>query len=185
MDRAAIALFPLAALLVCAAPAAGEPADAEKRRDIEEILRVVRWDPGPDRVPELVAGLRTVYPQVPEREWGEVERVAREVPDPRERMVSLYARLYTGDEIRQMLAFYRSPLGQKMLVSGALTTTEGVVGKQEYFIEVGRRIESVLRQGGYQMHEPAAPPASRDGGRLTIDENGRVLRRPKVVQPNG
>jgi hypothetical protein len=68
-------------------------------------------------------------------------------------------------------------------VNGAYTATESVVGKQEYLVEAGRRMEAALRERGYEMREPSAPPASRGAGSLTIDENGRVFRRPRVVQP--
>lgn len=184
MDRPAIALFALASTVVCAVPAAGESMDAAKRRDIQEILRIERWNPGPDKLPQFLRALRDhAYPQVPEPDWAEAERAAAEVADPTERMIALHDRLYTADEIRQMLAFYRSPLGQKLLQGSALTTTEGFVGKQEYLVEVGQHIGSVLRKRGYEPREGGAPPAARGERLLTIDENGRVTRGPRIVQP--
>jgi hypothetical protein len=112
MDRAAIGCFLLAALLASAAPAAAEPVDAAKRRDIEDLLRVVRWDPGRDSVPEIIAALRKGCPQVTESEWGEIERAAREVPGPMERMIALHARLYTADESARSSRSIARPSGR-------------------------------------------------------------------------
>ena len=139
MDRPGIALFALAALLVCAAPAAGEPAVAEKRRDIEELLRVVRWDPGPEsRAPD---DRDLAHGPSPRAGAGVARGGAGRARGARseERTIALHARLYTAE---------------------------------------------ALREHGYELRDPAPPTASPGGGGLTIDENGRVYRRPKVVQPN-
>lgn len=186
MDRSA-SLVLLVAAALAASPAAAGDLEVAKRRDIEEILRIQRWNPGPDKLPEFLRALRLAYPQVPESEWAGAEQVVREVPDPTERMIALHDRLYTAEEIRQILALYRSPFGQKLLAGSALTATEGFVGKQEYLVEVGNRIALELQARGYeprQVDPPPAeepPPAAAGEGRLTIDENGWV--RPRYAQP--
>jgi hypothetical protein len=114
---------------------------------------------------------------------GRIERDARQLPDPMERMVSLHAQLYTAEEIHQLLVVHRSAVGQKYLRNGALTGTGTVVGKQEHLLEVGRFSEAALRESGYESRLTEAPPAPAEGS-LTTDSDGRVYRRPRLVAPS-
>lgn len=58
-------------------------------------------------------------------------------------MVSLYARFYTVQEVEQLTAFYKTPLGRKMLATMPQLSTESMAISQRVLIP---RINAVLEQ---------------------------------------
>jgi hypothetical protein len=61
--------------------------------------------------------------------------------------VPLYARTYTADELRQITAFYRSPVGAKMLANAPKLMGEGMqIGQQVFLRRIGPLMQK-LQQG--------------------------------------
>ncbi len=58
-----------------------------------------------------------------------------------DQMASVYARNFTPDEMRQLVAFYRSPLGQKFLEKMPTVMQESMLVGQAF----GQRIAGELR----------------------------------------
>ena len=50
------------------------------------------------------------------------------IDDVLDRMVAVYARSFTMDEVRQLVAFYKSPLGQKALAAVPTASREAMQG---------------------------------------------------------
>jgi uncharacterized protein DUF2059 len=144
--------------------------------------RLVAWTPSPDPLPLILKAPRRSYPYVSESDCAEVERAGREVADPNRRMVALYDRLYTADELHQIVTFFHTPADRKLLLIDGETTAERIVGKDEYALEVSKVMEGMLRDRGYER-APIAPLAPPPADAVTSQGDGRVFR-PKVVQPS-
>ena len=118
-------LWMAALLLACAAgPAAGQAVAPSHRAAIEELFAVI----GAER--EIAAGVEAEVRSMTARsaQLAEFEpmilahtRRYLRWQDVRGDFVRLYARTYTEAEVRQLVAFYRSPVGQKSIrVQGQL-----------------------------------------------------------------
>jgi hypothetical protein len=119
MVRRLLLLF---ALLVIAAPVAAQEPTPGQLRAAERLMSAMHlesnWAPMQDQL------VRQIYQAFPDtsRFIKESERSMRELFAKRftwERMkpeyVRMYASFYTEDELRQLTAFYESPVGQKSL----------------------------------------------------------------------
>jgi len=107
----------IAAALLAAAPAAAQPS-AEHAQAAREVLEVSRTRESFARgfelgmasemaqtgelPPEMVATIRRLFDE--HFKWKELE------PE----FIRMYTDIYSLDELRQLAAFYRTPLGQKM-----------------------------------------------------------------------
>ena len=108
----------IVALALFAAPAAAQPEpSASEVAAVRELLEVSRSRESFIRAMELgmeESGMGELTP--------EVRKVVREFMDEHFRyeeiepdLIAVYTRLYTEDEISGMTAFYRTPLGQRMV----------------------------------------------------------------------
>jgi hypothetical protein len=70
-------------------------------------------------------------------------------------IVEVYARNFTGDEMRQITAFYRQPVGQKLLERMPVITQESMVVGQQWGQsiagELARLITEELRKRGHKL----------------------------------
>jgi outer membrane lipoprotein-sorting protein len=125
--------------------------DKEKEQDIKRLLSLILPR---DRMNYLLAdvlnGMKKAMPQVPEKVWQEV---TGELHFNSELLVQIYIPLYdsyyTDDEIKQLITFYESPLGKKVVRSSILIELEAdrhgkIVGR-----ELIKRISDKLRAKGY------------------------------------
>jgi hypothetical protein len=88
------------------------------------------------------------------------------------RMVPIYQRHFTAEDVTGLLTFYRSPLGQKVITQMPVTMAEGMKIGQQWGRERGQAMIRQLQQNG------------------TLDANGRCPASPaapasKVVPKSG
>ncbi len=103
---------------------------------------------------QLIDQLRRVRPDIPARAVDVVDQVVKaelqagmNAPDGlMARMVPLYAKHFTGDEIRALIAFYESEVGRKAVaVMPAIMQEAMTIGKQ-WGEEVGPRVQSKVEK---------------------------------------
>jgi len=82
------------------------------------------------KLPQLAAALHTVFSD---------PTMMEEMLDA---LVPIYARTYTLDEVRQMSAFYQSPVGQKMLATTPKLMGEGMAMSNQI---MGPRINKLMQ----------------------------------------
>ncbi|BDU20991.1 DUF2059 domain-containing protein [Dyella sp. GSA-30] len=79
------------------------------------------------------------------------------------RMVPIYQRHFTAEDVDGLLKFYRSPLGQKVITEMPATMAEGMQIGQQWGQERGRQMITELQQKGTldaQGRCPASPAAA-------------------------
>src|ERR1700754_5310788 len=79
------------------------------------------------------------------------------------RMVPVYQKHFTSEDIDGLLKFYRSPLGQKVITEMPATMAEGMQIGQQWGQERGRQMIAELQQKGTldaQGRCPASPAAA-------------------------
>jgi hypothetical protein len=106
-----------------------KPAIVQGRPDVERDYDVI--------VPQLLEGITV-------RSNEFVELVA-----------TVYARNFTPDELRQVIAFYRAPTGQKLLAKMPTITQESMVAGQQWgqavMADMRTRILDELRKRGHRL----------------------------------
>lgn len=93
--------------------------------------------------PDLPAGLIDSMSLDVGKIFGEAMKAKGGLVD---RIVPLYHRQFTHEEIKGMLAFYESPLGQKVAQALPVLTQESVQLGQEWGESLGPRIEKAITQ---------------------------------------
>ncbi|MDJ0951050.1 MAG: DUF2059 domain-containing protein [Alphaproteobacteria bacterium] len=159
-------LFALALIgivLLQSAPAAAD--DTQKRTDIVKLLSASGTDGFvtsmiPQMVKQGVSVFSRMVPGMPPEHLRIVEEeMIAEFRDSRDEfynaMVPIYMTAFTHDEIRALLDFWQSPVGQKMRSKIPEISRAGVLLGQQWGRQVGsravERIKVRLRKLGYKI----------------------------------
>jgi len=137
--------------LVFAAPNAPPPpkpasaAHASKQDKIRALLALT----GSDKTGEnILAGLRA---QLPAPQFEAMARVFKPA-ELTEKLVAIFDRHYSEAEIDGQLAFYKTPLGKRMIAEGPAITAESVKASQDYAL--GKLVELRKAREGAPAKSP-------------------------------
>lgn len=93
-------------------------------------------------------------PNVPDTVWVEV-RKEFEKGFNRETIITMYTSVYSNffdaAEVRQLIAFYASPVGRKLISSTPLIEVEVFLKGAERGADMGERIRQILKGKGYAV----------------------------------
>lgn len=141
--RTILSRLAMLALLLAAGPrpAHAQEIPADEMKDIHTLLHVSGGDSlglqmGTYMANSIIDAVRKQMPDLPEAKVNAIKQVIGDVlkeqmPSLLEHIAPLYAKYYTADEIRQLIAFYKSPLGVKMLrVNPTLMRESTALGEQ-------------------------------------------------------
>ncbi len=157
MTRCLRAWLVAAALgVLCPGLASGQTIDPAFQRDIERMLELT----GAQRLGEQLAGafvlqagqnMRQANPTMPPRAieiLSEVVRglFAKEFGTLRPRLVVAYAKVFTHEEVKQLTAFYESPIGRRLAEVSPALAQAGMEAGQGWAQELAPRLEAELRQ---------------------------------------
>ena len=126
------------------------PSADRKEQVIHEILELTGSAALSRQMMEgLLPTLKQAVPDVPDSFWNEfmAEVDENELVD---RMVPVYSKHFTLEELEQLAAFYRSPLGKKLTSETPVLLKESMAIGQEWGTEIARRAlqKAKARQGG-------------------------------------
>ena len=156
--------------LTVAAEASGSEAEekAQKERDIREMIEVSGGLAAGEQMANLVTAqmvrvLKQSNAEVPQYVLDAMptvigELVAESMPELANRLVPVYAKHFTHQEVQEMLAFFRSEVGRKIVAKNPQIMTESMeVGRQwgaSIGPEVQARILAYLAREGVELPEP-------------------------------
>lgn len=140
-----LALWALLAVSPARAQTAG---DSVKHSAIRQLLAVQRTDSLVLEGVEQAFASDSEDPNLPAGYMDSLRvRIRRDISVFLERLAPVYDSLYTLDEIRQLTAFYRSPVGQRYLATqGTLTEAIGEVARQWGMELAGQLLVEMSRQ---------------------------------------
>lgn len=159
-------IFRVGAVLLClVGPAAlAQPAQSDKENLIRELLQIT----GSEKlalqqanfiVPELVKAIRPLFPGVPPEAFAIMEdelrqSIAAELPAFVAATGKVYDKYYSHEDLVELLRFYKSPVGQRMLASLPLivqdTSSAGAIWGQQVGRQAAMRAIEKLKSLGYQ-----------------------------------
>lgn len=166
-------ILSLALLLSCGAvaqtsPAASSPSvptqadkdQAEKRAEIRQLIVLTgAANVSADALRQIIAPLRSGFPQVPDEFWDTFTKEVRS-DELIDLVVPIYDKYYTRAEIHDLTMFYQSPVGQKTIKVLPKLSADAIDAGQEWGRTVADRAMRKLHDKGYDKSSsmPSADP---------------------------
>lgn len=150
-------------LAFCGSAAAVVAPSEQQVRDLFKVMRVEQTLGQMNT--QMAAQMREKLPCVPAEYWqGFIDGDGATAVV--QRMVPVFQRHFSGEEIDGLLKFYRSPLGQKVLTEMPAAMAEATQAGQQWGQERARTMLQELQKKGSldaQGRCPAAPEAADEG----------------------
>jgi len=118
----------------------------EKRKEIEKLLRLTGMEKLVDQMEtQMIASLKAQMPQVPELFWTKFQQKmnTRELV---EKIIPIYDKYYSTEDIKSVNAFYETPAGQKLLSTLPQVMQEAMKVGQEWGEKIGRQAAEEAQQ---------------------------------------
>ena len=139
--------------------------DAEKRANIETLLKDTGMLTNMNRMidlltPQIIGNLKQVNREIPAAVWDEftgicTEEMKRSLPELEEPVIAIYDANFSADQIKQLVAFYQSPVGRKIVVQLPQLMQQSVTMGQSWGQQAGaravERIRALAKQKGYDL----------------------------------
>jgi len=100
--------------------------DAEKRANIEVLLKGNGMLANMPQIidlliPQIIGDFKKINSEIPDKIWDEFIKVGiaelkRSLPELEEPVIAMYDANFSADEIKQLVVFYQSPVGRKIVV---------------------------------------------------------------------
>lgn len=121
-----------------------------KRKDIRKLMKVSGSGKiGIQMMNTMLGQFKRMMPDVPEKFW---EEFAKEVDEDSliELIVPIYDKHYTHKDIKKLIEFYESPIGEKMVRKMPVIMQESQAAGQQWGRQLGERVMKRLKEEGYK-----------------------------------
>jgi len=142
-------------LTLLAVPGLAQATDSEKalaeakRADIRKMMELTgSAQLGIQVFNQLLGDFKSSFPQVPPKFWEEFSKEVS-AEELQERLIPVYEKNFTQEDIRGLIQFYQSPLGEKLVKTMPQVLHEAMEIGGQWGRELGERLRKKLRQGGY------------------------------------
>ena len=127
-------------------PATNTPAEASDVRQLLEMTGQAKTLV--QLLPAMLAPLKKSLPKVPEEVWNELVRgvTADRLID---RIVPVYQKYFSEDDVRQWIGFYQSPLGRKIVQVQPELARDSLSAGQQWGAEIAAQAMTRLVEKGY------------------------------------
>ena len=146
-------------------PQAAMAVDAQKHADIQALMQETGMLSNMNRtvellLPQVIGNLKKVNSNIPQSAWDDFSRIGTEefkksLPELQEPVIAIFDKNFTDDEIKQLTAFYKTPLGQKVVSQMPVVMQQSAQLGQVWRAQVGaraaERIRAAAKQKGYQL----------------------------------
>lgn len=131
---------------------ASTPPDTTKVRLIRQLVTKARLtDQAVQAIEQQLPAQRAANPRVPAAFWDRfLDQARARRGELEEGYVTLYDRHFTAAEIRELLAFYDSPIGRRFLEVQPVLMREGIALGQEWGSRIGADVGRTLSAEGAQ-----------------------------------
>ena len=153
-DRFAISIAAVFCFAIQTAVYAQSPAaDTEKARLIKQLLGKARVaDQAIQAMEQQLPAQRAANPRVPALFWDRfIEQARARRAELEDGYATLYDRHFTTDEVRQLIAFYDTPVGRRFLEVQPTLLREGIAMGQEWGQRIGAEVGRTLAAEGVKV----------------------------------
>jgi hypothetical protein len=127
----------------------------EKRAAVEELIEVTGLaDLALQGMEANLPAQKLAMPHIPDISWEELQaRLRADIGAFVEMVVPIYRKHFTLGEIQDLIAFYRTPLGQRVLEVQPLIMAESARAGQAWGAQVGYQVELDLAKRGIKIQQ--------------------------------
>ena len=126
-----------------------QPANAEKVRDIRRLLDLTgAGNLGAQVMDQLLGSFKQSNPAVPAKFWDDL-RGELNAGQLTELVVPIYDRHLSHDDVKQVIAFYESPAGRKLISVQPQIVAESMKAGQDWGRAAAERILERMKEQGY------------------------------------
>jgi hypothetical protein len=140
-----------------------EERDAAKQRDIRKLLKITgAGQMGMDAIDQMLVLQRQANPEIPEQFWIEFRKEisANGLTDL---IIPSYEKYFTHEDIKDLIDFYESPVGRKMLENQPQLVAESKLAGQQWGSDVAQRVMARLEKSQREAaSQPVPQPKSDD-----------------------
>jgi hypothetical protein len=160
-----VRILVLSALFAFAPLARAADDEAAKAEDIRHLMVVTGSAAMTEQVlDQVLAQMKPLAPGVPEEFWTRWRTQAD--PDALiEQLVPIYAKHFSHDEIKQLIAFYESPIGVKLVQEQPAIVQESMVVGNQWGRQLAERVIADVQAEQMKAMQDAAPPAEPETGK--------------------
>jgi hypothetical protein len=141
-------------LLVIASPAIAQQdmmAPGNINDDIRELLIITNSAKlGDQMLDQTFNAYEKMIPNVPVEVW-EKARIGMRAADLVELVIPIYAKHFNREDIKGLIAFYKSPIGKRFIDNQGAIMKESMAIGMVWGQEVSRKIASELKSKGYEV----------------------------------
>jgi hypothetical protein len=132
-----------------AADGKGEDDDDAKVKDIRRLLKATgAGELGVQAFKQVQSQFKRTFPQVPETFWTEFEKEVK-ADDLVEMVVPIYAKYLTHDDVKELIKFYESPVGRKLVKVQPKVMGESMQAGQKWGAAIAEKVMRRLKAEGY------------------------------------
>lgn len=132
--------------------------ESQKVKDIREFMSITGSDEiGVDVINSLISNFARMMPQVPQSFWDEFRKQINP-NEMAEKIIPVYEKHFTHEDIKGLLKFYNSDIGKKLISKQGPITEESMKIGEEWGYEQGMKAIDALKKKGLYPERPAAQP---------------------------
>jgi hypothetical protein len=133
----------MAALLLLPTLAFADPA---KEKDIRRLMQLTNQAQlGAQVVKQVLETFKNTMPNVPANFWSEFSNEVK-ADELVEKIIPVYDKNLSSQEIKDIIKFYESPTGKRLISVMPVITQESMVIGQQWGREIGERVVKKLQQ---------------------------------------
>ena len=130
-----------------------DPAAVSKRADIKRLMEVTdASNLGIQVMNRLILTMKRGRSDAQEKFWDDF-RTEIDPNDLIEMIIPIYAKHFTHEEIKQLIAFYESPIGKKMIKVQPQIMMESMAAGEEWGKDLAKKIMKKLHEEEMQSEE--------------------------------
>lgn len=122
----------------------------EQEKDILKLMEVNGSAASYDLVyQQMVQQFKMMKPDVAQSVWdsAKTDVFDKEIVYLKKDLIPVYAKNFTSEEVKQLIAFYTSPLGQKLVDGTTKILKESMPVAQQWGMSLAQKIQSYLAGG--------------------------------------
>ncbi len=140
----------MALLAPCGTALGQSDLSAETQKDIRKLMELTGSRNLIVQIMNQVLGpVKQAMPNVPEEFWTNF-MAKIDTGKLIDMTVPIYAKHFTHEEIKELLAFYQKPIGQKVIATLPAVMQESMLAGQKWGQKLGQQVVEELKAAGYQ-----------------------------------
>jgi hypothetical protein len=115
---------------------------SEKRKEVEKMLRLTGMEKlVTQMMNQMISGFKKRISGVDQDVWNRIEQ-KMDVHELIEKIIPIYDKYYTLEDLKAVNAFYESPAGQKVLATLPQVMQESMKIGREWGEQIGKKVEA-------------------------------------------